>query len=161
MDLDVDSSSHIWLLHHLFLGPLNDDLDEWVQTWNHHTMQLKNGYNQSPVEMFMFGILERKAPGIAERIVAEEDEVADVESFGIDWEGLDHHQAHDLPSLKRNGMPEKMNEVCCDPPDCPLRRDEVVSMDQILAAEFDLTTHSMETRKLIWQRALEIACSFD
>ena len=54
-----------------------------------------------------------------------------------------------------------MNEVCCDPPSCPLRQDEVLSMDQILAAEFDLTTHSMETRKLIWQRALEIACSFD
>ncbi|KAI0767567.1 hypothetical protein C8Q74DRAFT_1203854 [Fomes fomentarius] len=39
--LNASDRCHLWLLHFLFKGAINQDASDWVQTWNHHTMQIK------------------------------------------------------------------------------------------------------------------------
>ncbi|KAG6374552.1 hypothetical protein JVT61DRAFT_3897 [Boletus reticuloceps] len=48
--LDVGNPHHLWLLHYLFLGLLNDDCQRFQLDWNHHPI-LKQGHNQSPLDM--------------------------------------------------------------------------------------------------------------
>ncbi|KAM6496392.1 hypothetical protein JOM56_009098, partial [Amanita muscaria] len=50
--LDVDSAGHIWLLHHLYLRALNEEILGWAEHWNSHTMRLKHEANKSPRQMF-------------------------------------------------------------------------------------------------------------
>ena len=35
-ELDVSNPHHLWLLHYLFLGQLNDDCQQFQYDWNHH-----------------------------------------------------------------------------------------------------------------------------
>ena len=46
--LRVDSAGHIWLLHHLFLHLLNDNIMEWAEHWNAHVMCLKGQKDRAP-----------------------------------------------------------------------------------------------------------------
>lgn len=45
--LDVNNPCHLWLLHFLFLGMLDDDCREFQDDWNYHPIS-KRGHNQSP-----------------------------------------------------------------------------------------------------------------
>ena len=46
--LDVGNPHHLWLLHFLFLGKLNDDCQQFQHDWNQHPIS-KRGHNQSPL----------------------------------------------------------------------------------------------------------------
>ena len=50
--LDINNIHHIWLLHHLFLQSLNDQLSFFAESWNQHCMQIRDGSNRSPADMF-------------------------------------------------------------------------------------------------------------
>ena len=39
--LNPESTWHIWLLHFLFIGAIQEDAQEWVSMWNNHTMQIR------------------------------------------------------------------------------------------------------------------------
>ncbi|KAG6806455.1 hypothetical protein H0H92_011282, partial [Tricholoma furcatifolium] len=52
--LDINNVHHIWLLHHLFLSTINQQLEFFVQSWNQHRIQIRNGPNRSPADMFGF-----------------------------------------------------------------------------------------------------------
>jgi hypothetical protein len=57
--LRVDSATHIWLLHHLFLESLNNDIQEWAEHWNAHGMRLKREKDKVPRDMFILGMRRR------------------------------------------------------------------------------------------------------
>ncbi|KAI0668128.1 hypothetical protein C8Q78DRAFT_980518, partial [Trametes maxima] len=48
--LDPTKPEHLWLLHYLFLGMINDDCDSFRDQWNHHPIS-GLGKDQSPLDM--------------------------------------------------------------------------------------------------------------
>jgi hypothetical protein len=158
--LNIDSAGHIWLLHHLFLESVNRELLGWAEHWNAHTMQLKYERNQSPREMFMMGVLDQRAPGVLELIRAQEEGIADTREYGVDFEAMnDEELMNSLLEREENPftdhLPNQFSEVVCEPPDCPMHPTHIEGLDQVLDAEYDIQTRSMDIRKLMWVRALE------
>lgn len=45
--LDVSNPNHLWLLHELYLEPINSDCDTFVSDWNAHPIS-GEGHDQSP-----------------------------------------------------------------------------------------------------------------
>lgn len=85
--LDINNAGHIWLLHHLFLPAINEQLTFFAEAWNHHHMQIHNGPNRSPADMFGFDMLTEGIRG--QRLVVDETMAdGDIEAFGVDWEAL-------------------------------------------------------------------------
>ncbi|KAJ7452138.1 hypothetical protein B0H11DRAFT_2156948 [Mycena galericulata] len=55
--LDRTNSSHLWLLHRLFLDMLNADCAEFQAQWNSHPIS-GAGHDQSPNDMYFLGKLQ-------------------------------------------------------------------------------------------------------
>jgi hypothetical protein len=55
--LDINNIHHIWLLHHLFLRLINQQLTFFAESWNQHRIQIRDGPNRSPADMFGFDML--------------------------------------------------------------------------------------------------------
>jgi hypothetical protein len=153
----VDSATHIWLLHCLFLESLNNDIQEWAEHWNAHGMRLKREKDKAPQDMFILGMRRRV---VDDAIVRQEDAVEDVEEFGIDWEGMDDEQlVRELQEQAENPFDgyalDTLNEVPCEPPECPLTPDQVNGLDAALSMQFNMTTsHDMDVYTAIWIQAL-------
>ena len=79
--LDVENSSHIWLLHHLFLSAINKDTQDWLGAWNNHVVSMQGEWQRSPRDTYFFGMLEEGPQGVK---LAEED----FAGYGVDWEEL-------------------------------------------------------------------------
>ncbi|KAF9440186.1 hypothetical protein P691DRAFT_688514, partial [Macrolepiota fuliginosa MF-IS2] len=43
-------STHLWVLHHLFLGSINDNCIDFQGNWNHHPIS-GEGHNLSPMQL--------------------------------------------------------------------------------------------------------------
>jgi hypothetical protein len=54
----VGSPSHVWLLHWLFLDAVNEEVQEWVEAWNHHRISLRGTVDRSPRDLFLFSIVQ-------------------------------------------------------------------------------------------------------
>jgi hypothetical protein len=164
--LDRDLPAHLWLLHHLFLPMLNRDLSCWAEHWNAHVIQLKNERNKSPQEMFFFGMLERRVPGVLEVIQDEEregspeEEHLEVALDVMDALGEMNDEVIVSEFRARNGnpfedhIPTNFSVVHCEPPRCPLNPGHVDDLNSVLRAEFDICTTSMVVRRMMWRRAL-------
>lgn len=138
--LNINSSAHIWLLHHLFLPIINDQLAFFADSWNQHRLQIRNGPNRSPADMFGFDMYVH---GVRGDQLPPEDELSpeDLEVFGVDWEGLRDDRV--LGSLQQNnssneeasswigrvGPPENLGGVHLDAPEGPLSQTEVEAFD--------------------------------
>ncbi|KAF8328647.1 hypothetical protein F5887DRAFT_897455 [Amanita rubescens] len=165
--MNAEDGDHTWLLHHLFLEELNSELQEWVKGWNHHKMQLRGETNQSPIEMFMVGMVERETPGVREWLEQQEEVVDDLPNYGVAWEDLEDQVAHDLVQAGQNqgpfqidNRPGELHDVTCDPPGCPLSAEEKEQLDGTVAHEFGTNLfRGMPERILIWNRALELCCT--
>lgn len=98
--LDINSDQHIWLLHVLFLPLINQELELFRDSWNFHKIQLRNGPNRSPIEMFGFDMMVHGVRGDA----LSNDELSDeeLEVYGVDWEGLVDEQL--LQSQQNNNF---------------------------------------------------------
>lgn len=46
--LDPTQPAHVWLLHHLFLNAINQDANDWAETWNLHKLQIKKQRSPQP-----------------------------------------------------------------------------------------------------------------
>ena len=166
--MNAEDGDHTWLVHHLFLGELNGELQSWAKGWNHHKMQLKGERNKSPMEMFLIGLVERETPGVREWIEQQEATVEDLPNYGVAWDELDDEVAHNLEEGGRahqpfeiDRRPQELHEVACDAPDSPLSAAERARLDAMLAQEFGINDHrSMPERMLIWNRALELCRIF-
>ncbi|KAF8176257.1 hypothetical protein K438DRAFT_1607918 [Mycena galopus ATCC 62051] len=139
--LDINNANHIWLLHYLFLPTINDQLTFFMESWNKHRIQIRNGPNRSPADMFGFDMLVHGARGHALPEDFTEDEL---EVYGVDWEGL--HDEALLNSQQNNnttedgwsswlgrvGPPEHLNEVPVEAPATPLQPHDLAVLDQIV-----------------------------
>lgn len=126
--LDINNSNHIWLLHRLYLPIINAQLNFFAESWNQHRLQIHDGPNRSPADMFGFdmfvcgirGYRLPPEPGNAESsnsylpthelttlppngLQSDIDNLSldELEVFGVDWEGLEDNTL--LESLGTNG----------------------------------------------------------
>jgi hypothetical protein len=149
---------------------LNRDLSCWAEHWNAHVIQIKNERNQSPQEMFFFGMLEKRVPGVLEVIQSgareglPEEENLEVALDVIDaLEEMDDEViTNELQAWTGNPfedhVPTNFSVVHCNSPNCPLQPDQVGDLNSVLRAEFDFRTTSMAVRQMMWRRALNF-CS--
>lgn len=172
-------SSHIWLLHHLFLPGIQSDAELWRNVWNTHIMQLKGERHQSPREMFFFGTIVNGPRGLHAARDPGDEEISDPTTYGIDWNEYeddnimanffmansgDHENAAtsnstDVPSnqhIQTANRPERLSVVEVIPPNCPLNGIEVGYMDHLLAQRVDLRSRNMNTRRMVWDTALAL-----
>ncbi|KAJ7578324.1 hypothetical protein C8J56DRAFT_797974, partial [Mycena floridula] len=139
--LNINNDNHLWLLHHLFLPAINQQLDFFADAWNNHRIQIRNGPSHSPIDMFVFDMLALGVRGNELELTDEE-----LETYGIDWEAFNddrirHHQNTHIPSneastswIGQSGPPPNLNQVIVDPPAVAVfeqtvihRLDELVS----------------------------------
>jgi hypothetical protein len=168
--LKHDNPDHIWLVHYLFLDAINEDAQDWVQSWNSHVMQIKGETNRSPVDMFAFGILKYGPRGL-EFIEEEEDEQIPSEelaSYGVDFEAqanprlMDHLLRNNEADWEEGNpflfdpVPQNRPYVECEPPGCSLSAAALALFNDRLRSRVDVHSRDMEVRKLIWQEALAI-----
>jgi hypothetical protein len=139
--LDINNIHHIWLLHHLFLSTINQQLAFFADAWNQHRIQIRDGPNRSPADLFGFDMMVHGVRGdrLPEDLTEEELEV-----YGVDWEALRDERL--LRSQRANnsdregwsswvgraGPPENLNEVFVEPPAQPLSSDEEQSLDSAI-----------------------------
>ncbi len=124
--LDINNSNHIWLLHHLFLQTLNQQLQFFAESWNHHRIQIRNGPNRSPIDMFGFDMLVHGVRG--DQLPQNEDLTEEeIEVHGVDWAALqDDHILRSVRDHSTNegstswigntGPPSHLNEVPLEEP---------------------------------------------
>ena len=139
--LDINNIHHIWLIHHLFLSTINQQLAFFADAWNQHRIQIRDGPNHSPADLFGFDMMVHGIRGdqLPEDLTEEELEV-----YGVDWEALRDERL--LQSQRANNpgregwsswvgqaeLPENLNEVVVDPPAQPLSSDEEQSLDSAI-----------------------------
>ncbi len=124
--LNVNNRHHLWLLQYLFLNAINTQLEEFIQAWNNHRIQIRHGPNRSPIDMFGFDMLVHGHRG--EDLVLSP---AELEVFGVDWEGLhdvrvmETHRSNNPPNeastslIGRQGPPDGLNQVNVNPAPVP------------------------------------------
>ncbi|KAF7315017.1 hypothetical protein MIND_00015900 [Mycena indigotica] len=132
-ELDVDDDVHIWLLHHLFLRALNEEAQDWVNTWNFHILQIRGEPNRSPADIFFFNQIEEGVYGLP---------LADLADYGVDHGALRNEEVMSNffanNEQERLEIPENMNTVICESPECPLLPVQVLTLDeQLEAAQMD------------------------
>ncbi|KAF6744448.1 hypothetical protein DFP72DRAFT_993358 [Ephemerocybe angulata] len=131
--LNINNPHHIWILQYLFLPAINQQLAFFAESWNHHRIQIRDGPNRSPADMFGFDMLVHGIRGSQLPNPNNEplDSVEELEVFGVDWDALRNDQL--LQSLRANnsrteegtswvgrtGPPPNLNEVPVNPPDPP------------------------------------------
>ena len=141
--LDINNVNHIWLLHHLFLHIINNQLAFWAESWNFHRVQIRGGPNRSPADLFGFDMFVHGVRG--DQLPAGEVDLTDeeLEVYGVDWEGLqDERLLHSQRAnntlhegwsswIGRAGPPENLNNIVVDPPSELLLPHEVEVLDQV------------------------------
>ncbi|KAK6966877.1 nitrite transporter NirC [Favolaschia claudopus] len=59
---------------------------EWAKAWNSHQLTVRRQRERSPRDLFTFGMLLEGPRGISSFLAAEEEEIEDINEYGIDWE---------------------------------------------------------------------------
>ncbi|KAJ3881370.1 hypothetical protein F5051DRAFT_322009 [Lentinula edodes] len=162
--LQVSNPNHIWLLQHLFLPMINEQLTFWAESWNHHRVSQRTGPARSPEDMFVFDSLVNGVRGddIGQFSMTDEE----LEVFGVDWEGLQDetllrtlrsHYADEGPGswLGCRGPPPDLNEVAVNPPSALLTHVQVAFLDQQLQHHIRLPREQEVIQ--LWIDALAIA----
>ncbi|KAJ6608183.1 hypothetical protein B0H10DRAFT_2166639 [Mycena sp. CBHHK59/15] len=176
VDLEVNHGlnptvpEHIWLLHHLFLHCIDEDAQEWAEAWNSHDLQIRGERTRSPHDMFFFSQLNDGPRGLERMVTPLDEEVPDPTTYGIDWEVIDdptlmHHHLMQNPQEWENNNPfapsvQDLSEVPCEPPDSPFTPAQIAHLDREITAAVDLTSRSMNIRKLVWKEAFRICNEF-
>ncbi|KAJ7886079.1 hypothetical protein B0H13DRAFT_1580507, partial [Mycena leptocephala] len=131
--LNPTRPGHIWLLHHLFLSAINRDARDWAEAWNSHQLTVRRQRERSPRDLFLFGMLREGHRGISSFLAPLEEEIKDINEYGIDWEvneepELIAHLLENSPHERELGSndrfapsstPSNLSEILCDPASCP------------------------------------------
>lgn len=124
--LDINDSFHIWLLHHLFLPEINQELSFFVDSWNQHKITMRNGPSRSPADMFGFDMIVHGVRGDPLNDAMGDEEL---EVYGVDWEALRDDSVRAMHAannpitegwtswIGRSGPPEHLNEVVLEAPE--------------------------------------------
>ena len=161
--LNIDNPNHIWLLQFLFLPLINQQLGFFAESWNHHKLQIRDGPNRSPIDMFGFDMLVHGVRG--REIELDEEEL---EVYGIDWDALEDDalrasQVANNPITEdstswvgRTGLPDNLAQVTVESPEAPLNEVEIHTL---YTAVQPLLSHSDDTTVAnVWSTALTQAC---
>ena len=157
---EVSDPSHIWLLHWLFLPAINADALAWAETWNSHKIQLDGERRSSPRQLFLLSSLKDGVRGLP----PQDEHPEGYTLYGVDWEAnedprlMRHHQENNLEDRERNtphGQPDRVNEVVCEPPACPLSNEQVEELMARLTMVVDVESKDMSVRRVVWVMALE------
>ncbi|KAF8217573.1 hypothetical protein K438DRAFT_1557833 [Mycena galopus ATCC 62051] len=138
--LDINNVAHIWLLHLLFLGTINTQLAFFADSWNQHRIQIRNGANRSPTDMFVFDMYVNGVRG--DQLPQEEEDLGEdeLEVYGIDWQGLRddnilHSQAQNNSTTEgssswvgHTGPPPDLSQVIVQPPVGTLTEQEATNL---------------------------------
>ncbi|KAJ7230119.1 hypothetical protein GGX14DRAFT_343911 [Mycena pura] len=172
--LRPDLDAHIWLLHHLFLGAINEDTYDWARTWNEHKIRLADERTRSPRDLFFFGMIENGIRGFDGAMV-DDDDVEDLETYGVDWEELHsqdiiaHHAENNaeedmseaaLTNPFSNEGPHSLSHVEVEEPLCPFSSEHVAALDDHLALNLHSLSRNMNSRRALWMDALAFCRSF-
>lgn len=141
--LDINHTGHIWLLHILFIPLINAQLAFFADGWNQHQIQIRDGPNRSPADLFGFDMFVH---GVRGDQLPPEDSITgeELEVYGVDWQGLRDDQL--LASLRANnpvnegptswigrtGPPEDLSEVSVDPPQLNLAQEHMQALEILL-----------------------------
>jgi hypothetical protein len=160
--LDVNSMAHIWLLQHLFLGPINDDALQWAESWNEHTLSIRGERDQSPRALFFFGMVQNGPRGLQ----GNDEEQMDLDhlaEYGVDWNALDdaeiraHHDETNLEEPTNNpfttNAPDRLSRIVVEEPNCPLTEEQLHHLHSQLAA---IPMSTPQSHRLQWITALNI-----
>ncbi|KAJ7200862.1 hypothetical protein GGX14DRAFT_371909 [Mycena pura] len=168
--LNIANAAHIWLLHFLFLGTLNSELAFFAEGWNEHTIQIRNGPNRTPVDMFVFDMYAYGVRG--DRLPPEEENLTqeDLESYGIDWQALRednilqsqnlNNSCHESDSswVGQVGPPAQLSHVLVDPPVGTLTEVETTELanmvSHLVGSSDEAVVYSLWTQALIYCRYL-------
>ena len=168
-NLDIDSTSHIWLLHHLFLPAINMDAQDWAGAWNNHVVELRGERSRTPRDMFFFGMLYEGDRGLDVDLSEQ-----DIAGYGVDWEALDDQQIrnhHDNTNAIQLGAddetladyhpfgtrrPEHFSVVEVEEPNCPMTPEQVFYLDSQLATYEFAQNRTIESYRLQWIAALAL-----
>ncbi|KAF8209639.1 hypothetical protein K438DRAFT_1753981 [Mycena galopus ATCC 62051] len=136
--LDINNVAHIWLLH--LLGPINTQLTFFAELWNRHHIQIRNGANRSPTEMFVCDMYVNGVRG--DQLPQEEEDLGKdkLEVYGINWQGLRddnilHSQAQNNSTTEgssswvgHTGPPPDLSQVIVQPPVGTLTEEEATDL---------------------------------
>lgn len=175
--LDRDLSSHIWLLHYLFLPAINHEALTWAGAWNLHSIAIRHERQRSPNDMFFFGQIQNgirglRAPGhpVDGDLNADDHIIGDVQAYGIDWEEFEdrqineHHVAanpsddlgHENPFLAYKAHPHHLSHVEVEEVLAPLNEAQIQTLQTRLEELPYFASQRMEDRRQIWIKALHI-----
>lgn len=164
--LDINNVGHIWLLHILFLPLINSELSFFADSWNQHRIQIRDGPNRSPADMFGFDMYVH---GVRGDQLPQEDSLDDeeLEVFGVDWQALrddrllasqqsNNSDAEGWTSwVGQTGPPENLGGVSLDPPNGPMLPAQV---DVLLASvQMWLGSPNDGDIVLLWTHGLAMA----
>ncbi|KAF8186610.1 hypothetical protein K438DRAFT_1723232 [Mycena galopus ATCC 62051] len=138
--LDINNFTHIWPLHLLFLGTINTQLTSFAELWNQHRIQIRNGTNRSPTDIFVFNMYVNDVRG--NQLPQEEEDLGEdeLEVYGIDWQGLRnnnifHSQAQNnsttegsSSSVGHTEPPPDLSPVIVQPPVGTLTEEEATDL---------------------------------
>ncbi|KAF6762164.1 hypothetical protein DFP72DRAFT_803030 [Ephemerocybe angulata] len=167
--LDINNPWHVWLLQGLFLPVINQQLQFFTESWNHHQIQIRDGPNRSPIDMFTFDMIVHGVRG--SQLPYEEDNLTDdeLEVYGVDWEALRddrllnslREHAADEPGtswIGRQGPPDNLNEVTVNPPQAPsnasLLNTLSTQISQWAAGSPHTTIYELWTASLVHARGI-------
>ncbi|KDR65367.1 hypothetical protein GALMADRAFT_81954 [Galerina marginata CBS 339.88] len=168
--LNPQNPHHIWLLHHLFLPSINADAQDWAESWNAHRLEIRGQHHRSPIDMFMFSMVQDGPRGIRHLIQEPEDEAVDNPAlYGIDWEEaadptIIAHLLEREPDtwedgnpFAANAAPPRVSHVPCEAPNCPFPQNIVQILDDNLSTRVNLASSDMDMRRLVWLEACNIS----
>lgn len=163
--LDTNSEQHIWLLHYLFLGMINEDALKWSAAWNQHCMRLPGDQRGgiSPLYQFIMGMAENGLRGV------EPDDPQyemDGGEYGVDWEGLQDREL--LQNLRERRQrrnehlepnpipaPPRWSRVEVNAPaQSPLNVEQIQELFEYVCGRVDAASVRMDDRRQIWIHAL-------
>jgi hypothetical protein len=163
--LNINNVNHIWLLHLLFLTTINQQLGFFAESWNQHRIQIRDGPNQSPADLFGFDMFVHGVRG--DQLPDSDMTNEELEVFGVDWEALqDEHLLHSQQTNNSDvegwtswvgqvGPPANLSEVVVEPPTGPMHATEV----QVLQANLEAWIGSPNDEDVValWVHGLAFA----
>jgi hypothetical protein len=174
--LQPDLDAHIWLLNHLFLPAINQDAADWAKAWNAHKIRFDTDRTHSPRDLFFFGMIQNGIRGFDSSAEVEEEDVDDLDAYGIDWEELHsadimaHHLEHNadqelnqkaLANPFSNDAPHQLSHVEVKEPLYLFESlDNVALLDSHLALNIHIHSRNMNSRRAVWIEALSFCRQF-
>ena len=164
--LDINNVHHIWLVHCLFLSLINQQLQFFAKVWNQHKLQIQNGPNHSPADLFGFNMIVHGICG--DPLLGEEMGNEDIEVYSVDQEGLGddrllHLQRENNSADKGStswigwiGPPQNLNKVSIYPLSSDvLTSDELIGLAETVCLWYGLPDN--EDKLLAWSHRLGYA----